>query len=127
MPTGFGKIFLILFGISPVVAILLYFVYDKQHISDQKQDYNIITVQKNIADFNEDFAKDKAIHATTKEEKSYYETKSDNYGKEVATIEFEREAAKQKAIAAKRRSEAEMNALDNDVNTLSDKDFEDLN
>ena len=121
---GVNKLFLILIGLSPVVAIMLYFVMQKQDIHDKKQAYETVTIQKHIAEFNEDFATDQKNFAETKEERNYYEKKADKHGVEVAQIEFERETAEEEKLAAKRKSEQMLDEMDEAVDSLDEKEFD---
>ena len=124
MPTGAGKMFMILLGVSPVVAIMLYFVMQKQDVSDKKQDYEIVTIQKHVAEFNEEFATDKMTHADSKKEREFFEKKADKDGTEVAAIEFKREAAEEKVRQADLKAEQALAEMDQVVNEMSEEDFD---
>jgi len=102
-------------GVPAVVVFMSLIAMTRQDVSDKKQDYEIVTIQKHGAEFNEEFAVEKMIHADSKEEREFFEKKADQYGAEVAAIEFKREAAEEKARVAALKAEQELAEMGQDL------------
>jgi predicted nucleic acid-binding Zn-ribbon protein len=118
------NLFLAVLGVSFATALVLIVVMQKQDSHDKKQAYETVTIQKHIAEFNEDFATDQKNFAETKEERDYYEKKADKHGVEIAQIEFERETAREEKLLAKRKTEQMLEEMDEAVDSLDEKDFD---
>ena len=114
----------LLLGLSPVVAVVLYFIMQQQAVYDKEAAYKEETFNLHVAEFDRDFTEDSIKFAHTKAQKKTLKLRAEEKDLEAQNIKFEREAAKQKKIAAKKRAEKELAEIDKEVANVKEEDFD---
>jgi len=120
---GAGKLFTILLGVSPVVAIILYFTMNKQDEIAKSIDTQLIQMSEQDLEFDRDFAMDQKSFATTDKEKKHYEKVVENKETAIQDIAFKKEAAEQAKQAASRRLESNLEDIDKELSNLDESEF----
>ena len=116
---GVGKLFTLLLGLSPVVAVLLYFVLQQQAEQNVKQDTTVLQIQKEVEEFNQDFSTEKMLNADNKQAKVVYAQQVLKHNAKVKKIEEQQEQNKKRVV---KQTDQVLKEIDNELNQ-EDFDF----
>jgi len=115
-----GTFFKIMLGISPVLAVVFYFVMQKQEVSDSQIQEKHIEVKMTKNTFNRDFELQLAQFTDNEEDERLHKVFASQHAQKNIDIEEDRRIAEEKRKAMQEKSRQNMLEIENTVNMLSD-------
>ena len=117
-----GTAFKILLGLSPVLAIVLFFVLSQQH----SQDVEVAVAKEQLAletsTFNESFEQSEVELADTNASATYHVAKRDEYKAEAEVIKKKRRAAVEKHKRLQKKTEKEFAEMEDSLDSFDKQD-----
>jgi len=118
-----SKMFMLLLGMSPVIAIILYFVLQKQDQFDKQIEVHSVNMVLSEKKFDRDFYENEAEFTADKKIKESKLKKAENVNKEIKEIEERKKEAERKRREAELKAEQELENIDKELESLDKEDF----
>ena len=110
---GISKLFLVVVGLSPALALVLYFVLQNQEKLNVKQDAQLKEMNKDFAEFESDFSA-----AFTGDNKHFVEKKK-VLDKEALLAKAEQKKAEERYKKAQSKTESQLDELEKELDKQS--------
>ena len=118
--------FKILLGLSPVLAIVLFFVLSQQHSQDSEVAVAKEQLALETAQFNESFEQSEVELSDSNSSVAYHSVKRDEYKAEAEVITSKRKEAVKKRSELQEKTEKEFSEMEKSLDSFNDKESEDF-